>query len=75
MRIRMMAMEKRVSVIKQRMGMFMSVEKNCGGVEVRKMMKGVGMIFTKIANVQQYFVQIPYTEFQQNLTQIVKYEN
>jgi len=38
-------------------------------------MKGVGMIFTKIENVQQYFVQISYTEFEQNLAQIVKYEN
>jgi hypothetical protein len=28
------------------------------------MMKRVGMIFTKIAHVQQYFVQISYTEFQ-----------
>lgn len=72
----MMAMEKRVNVMKQRMGIFMSVEKDCGGVvQVRKMMKGMGMIFMKIANVQQYFVQISYTEFQQNLTQIVKYEN
>jgi len=55
--------------------MFVSVEKHCGGVEIRKMMKGVGMIFTKIGNVQQYFVQIPCTEFEHNLTQIVKYEN
>jgi hypothetical protein len=71
----MMAMEKRVSVMKQRMGIFMSAEKGCDGIDVRKMMKRVEMIFTKIANVQQYFVQISYTEFQPNLTQIMKYEN
>lgn len=71
----MMAVEKRVSVMKQRMGMFLSVEKDCDGVEVRKMMKRVGMIFTKIVYVQQYFVQITYTKFQPNLTQIMKYEN
>ena len=47
----MMAMEKRVSVMKQRMGIIMSVEKDCGGFEVRKMMKRVGMIFRKITNV------------------------
>ena len=70
-----MVMEKRVSVMKQRMGIFVSVEKDCGGVEVRKMMKGVGMICTKIADVQQYFVQMSYAEFQQNLAQIVEYEN
>jgi hypothetical protein len=32
MRIQMMAMEKRVFVMKQRVGIFMSVEKDCGGV-------------------------------------------
>ena len=70
----MMAIEKRVRVMKQRMGIFMSAEKDCGGIDVRKMMKRVEMIFTKIANVQQYFVQISCTEFQPNLTQIMKYE-
>jgi hypothetical protein len=63
----MIGMEKRVTVMKQRVGMFMLAEKNCGGIEVRKMMKRVGMVFLKIADVQQYFVQISYTEFQPNL--------
>lgn len=39
------------------------------------MIKRVGMFFTKIADVQPYFVQISYTKFQPNLTQIMKYEN
>jgi hypothetical protein len=53
--------------MKQRMGIFMSVDKYCGGgVEVRKMMKRVGLIFTEIASVQQYFLQISYTEFDTN---------
>jgi hypothetical protein len=46
------------------------VEKYYGGVEVRKMKKIVRMIFTKIANVQQYFAEISYTEFKPNLTKI-----
>jgi hypothetical protein len=64
----MMAMEKRVGLMKQIMGIFCKVEKNYDGSEGGMMTNRVGMIFTKIANVQQYFVRISYTEFHPNWT-------